>query len=189
MAAVKESIYTVTDLPFTSCGLQTFLEGSMDDEIRHRIRSVIKKEAPITEWLLIKRVINNFDIWKAGSNVRTLMVSILSDMGLRTTIENDTVVFWRRTQDPKTYNEYRLFGKDDLSCRDVTNVPVPEITNAMAAVLKKNGSMEYEELSRATAELLGYSRMGSNVKEAMRQAAEYGTAIRKFRRRGTKYTS
>ena len=117
------------------------------------------------------------------------MISILSDMGLRTTIENDTVVFWRRTQDPKTYNEYRLFGKDDLSCRDVTNVPVPEITNAMAAVLKKNGSMEYEELSRATAELLGYSRMGSNVKEAMRQAAEYGTAIRKFRRRGTKYTS
>ena len=187
MAAVKEKTYIVTDLPFTPCGLQHFLDGSVDDEIRQRIRSVLKTEAPITEWLLIKRVINSFDIHKAGNNVRTLMISILTDMDLKTTIEYNTPVFWKRGQLPETYSVYRLFGKDDVACRDVTNVPVPEIANAMCAVLKAGGNMEYEELARKTAELLGYSRMGSNVREAMHQAAEYGVNIRKFRCRSGIY--
>lgn len=189
MAAIKESVYIVADLPFTACSSADFLAGAEDQEIRRRIRTVIKTEAPITEWLLIKRVINSFDIWKAGSNIRTMMISILADMNLHSSVEYDTVIFWKRTQNPASYSEYRLFGKDDLSCRDVTNVPVPEIANAMAAVLKKNGSMEYEELARAAAELLGYSRMGSNVREAMQHAAEYGTETRKFRRRGSVYTA
>ena len=189
MAVIKESIYTVTDLPYTPCSLNDFLQGKEDDEIRRRIRAVIKKEAPITEWLLIKRVINSFDIWKAGSNVRTLMISILSDMNLNTAVEYGTITFWKPLQNPKSYYEYRLFGNDDLTCRDVTQVPIAEIANAMTAVLKANGSMEYEELAKETSSLLGYSRMGSNVKEAMKQAAEYGSEIKRFRRKGTTYTA
>ena len=74
--------YAISDLPFTSVSSDELLSGELNAEIEKRIKAVIRDEAPIHEWLLIKRVINSFDLYKAGSRIKTHMDAILKEMKL-----------------------------------------------------------------------------------------------------------
>ena len=143
--------------------------------------AVIEEEAPVTEWLLIKRVINSFNIWKAGSSIRTYMERILSGMDLDKTLDDDAVIYWKVVQDPASYSLYRLFGRDELACRDALQVPAAEFANAMLAVLKKQSVMTADELKRETAQLMGYTRMGSNVSDKVNQALKLNVKYKRIK--------
>ncbi|MBR4162375.1 MAG: DUF3320 domain-containing protein [Solobacterium sp.] len=187
MSSFKKKIYQVTDLPFTSVSSKDFLENPPVAEIKKRIQTVIKKEAPITEWLLIKRVINSFDIWRSGSSIKELMTDVLLSMPLAKTAEHNDSVYWKKQSDPASYNEYRIFGNDDLSCRDVMQVPEAELANALCAVLSEKGSLPYDELTRETAALMGYTKMGSNVKACMDNAVKYSVKHKKIQKKKELY--
>lgn len=174
MQKMKKKTYQVADLPFTAVSSRDFVKEPPAEEIRKRIRQVIRKEAPITEWLLIKRVINSFDIWKAGSSVQAYMKDILDSMDLPRTAEHTGPVYWKKQDDAVSYADYRVFGKDDLACRDVMQVPTAEMANAMAAVLAAKEPLAYKQLVRETAALMGYTRMGTNVRSCMDYAVQYG---------------
>ncbi len=187
MPSVKQKIYQVTDLPFTSISSKEFLDNPPVDEIKKRIQKVIQKEAPITEWLLIKRVINSFNVWRAGSSVKELMTEILLSMPLTKTAEHNDFVYWKKKTDPASYNEYRIFGNDDLSCRDVLQVPEAELANALCAVISEKGSLSYDVLTRETAALMGYTKMGSNVKACMDNAIQYSIKHKKIQKKKELY--
>lgn len=174
MQKMKKKTYQVADLPFTAVSSRDFVKEPPAEEIRKRIRQVIRKEAPVTEWLLVKRVINSFDIWKAGTSVQACMKDVLDSMDLPETVEHTGPVYWKKQEDPASYAEYRVFGKDDLACRDVMQVPTAEMANAVAAVLAREGILPYEKLVRETASLMGYTRMGTNVRSCMDYAVQYG---------------
>ena len=174
MQKMKKKTYQVADLPFTAVSSRDFVKEPPAEEIRKRIRQVIRKEAPITEWLLIKRVINSFDIWKAGSSVQVCMKDILDSMDLPRTAEYTGPVYWKKQEDAGSYADYRLFGKDDLACRDVMQVPTAEMANAVAAVLAAEGILPYDQLVKKTAETTGYSRMVSHLSACVGQAVKTG---------------
>ncbi|MCR5794517.1 MAG: DUF3320 domain-containing protein [Solobacterium sp.] len=172
MHKVISKVYTVTDLPFTSVSSDAFVSGDHEKDIRKRIQQVIEEEAPITEWLLIKRVINSFNIWKAGTNIRTYMKKILDSMPLHTTQDPEQVIYWKRNQD-KTYSVFRLFGRDELACRDALQLPCAECANAVVYTANRQPGLTMDELVRQTALLMGYTRIGSNVGKKMNEAVRF----------------
>ena len=121
---IKEELYEVTDLPLTRIDSSSFLKDRNENEIKKRIKRIIEQEAPITEWLLIKRLINSFGIQKAGTHIRKKMFDILDDMELNKNEEYDKTIYWKDSQRPTRYKRYRLPGGNEESARDVNNVPL-----------------------------------------------------------------
>ena len=184
---IKAQPYAVTKLPVTRTTSKLFLEMPNDEEIKKRIVAVIKEEAPITEWLLIKRVINSFGIQKAGVHIRTKMFDVLDNMKLKIEEEYDQQIYWRSSQVPQNYRIYRTFTNDDESHRDVTNVPIIEISNAIAETLEENERMDYESLVRETACKLGYTRLGKNVTQAMKRGVQMACERYPIKKDGSNY--
>lgn len=172
---IKEELYEVTDLPLTHVDSNSFLKDRNENEIKKRIEEIIEQEAPITEWLLIKRLINSFGILKAGTHIRKKMFDILDGMELNKSEEYDKTIYWKQTQRPTRYKRFRLPGSDEESARDVTNIPIIEISNAVYKVLVDEGSLKYDDLARLTALKLRYTRMGSNVKQSIKRAINMAT--------------
>ena len=167
---VKEEVYQATNLSCTRVRSSDFLKNQDTREIVNRIERVIEQEAPIDEWLLIKRVINSFGIQKAGVHVRKKMFEILDQMALNVEEEFDNAIYWKDRQKPRKYRSYRVFGRDDESKRDVTHVPIREMANAVYAMIKENPGLDEESLARITAAKMGYTRMGSNVTQSLNRA-------------------
>lgn len=188
MFRTVQKIYTAADLPFTAVTSEEFLSGELTGEIRKRIQTVIRTEAPITEWLLIKRVINSFGIYKAGARIRPEMEAVLAGMKLNVRTDKTGSVYWKAKQNPDTWNEYRLFGDYDLTCRDVQYVPDAEIANAAAGTAEKQ-VLEYKDLARQTAELLGYTRMGSNVTDGMKRGIDLAVKTGRLAKKAGKYSN
>lgn len=180
--------YEICDLPFTSVTSEELLSGEFDTEIRKRIKAVVAREAPICEWLLIKRVINSFDLYKAGARIKAHMDEILHSMKLNVIADQSGPVYWKTAMKPVSYSTYRLFGAYDLTCRDVLYVPDVEIANAAAFVASKEG-LDYENLARKTAALLGYTRMGTNVSAGMKRGIAYAVKTKRILIRKGQYTN
>ncbi|MBR2066730.1 MAG: DUF3320 domain-containing protein [Solobacterium sp.] len=186
--SVKAKEYKVTDLPYTKVEASAFVRDENEKEIRKRIEKVIETEAPISEWLLIKRVINSFGIMKAGIHVRNKMFKILDNMELKTSDDYDKQIYWRNDQREARYKTYRI-AKQEEAIRDITQVPTCEIASAVYAICQeKNESYSYDELARLTAQLLGYTRMGSNVKLAMKRGIAYAVSEYPLQKNGSNYS-
>ncbi len=184
---IQKEVYHVTKLPITRMESNRFLEMPNENEIAERILKVIDEEAPITEWLLIKRVINSFGIQKAGVHIRTKMFDVLDNMNLKKIEEYDMPIYWRTSQIPANYKSYRVFSNDEESHRDITNVPICEIANAVADTLKENKQMDYESLVRESANKLGYTRLGKNVIVAMKRAVQQACEKYPVKKEGSIY--
>jgi hypothetical protein len=186
MAARSGITYSAADLPYTAVTSEEFLDGSLTAEIKKRIKAVIQEEAPVCEWLLIKRVINSFGIYKAGARIKPEMEAILSMMKLNVQTDKTGRVYWKSTQSPEKYSGFRLFGDYDLTCRDVQYVPDAEIANA-AAYICAGKTLSYDDLARQTAALLGYTRMGSNVVQGMKRGIAYAVKTKRISSKSGQY--
>ena len=175
------STYEAADLPVTKIDSQNFTELVSIPDVKKRVKAVISTEAPITEWLLIKRVINSFQVYKSGSKIRPFMTQVLKDMKLKVTVDETGNVYWSAKTNPKNYNKVRVFGSYEETCRDVTQVPTVEIANALQYVLRDE-AMEEDVMIRTAAQLLGCTRIGANVREGMQRGLRLALKEKKIRR-------
>ena len=168
MKKVVKKEYVPAKLPYTPISSVNFIKQDNSREIEKRILKTIRDEAPITDKLVKKRVINSFDIMKAGKHVDAKMELVLAGMDLNCVKDKSTRIYWRNDQKPKKYAEYRIH-KNEETKRDVTWIASEEVANAVIAILEKEGVLPYEQLARKTALVFDYTRMGSNVTKAMKK--------------------
>ena len=100
------------------------------------------------------------------------MSAILQKMHWKTTIQGDVVFYWAKDQNPDEYSGFRASG-GGKNRRDVRDVPVQEIANAIYTVLYEQVSMGQEDLLREAAKKLGYPRLGGNVLSALAAGIQY----------------
>ena len=165
-------VYRAAVLSMDTLTAEEFLEPKYFTAIEKKIEAVIQTEAPISVSLLNRRVIQSFGISRAGSRIQAHMDRILSWMKFPTTTQEEGKFCWSLGQDPESYTQFRISGEGD-SRRDIRDVPVQEIANAMYAVLNEQVSMSRDDLLRETANKLGYTRLGSNVVACMNQGFSY----------------
>ena len=170
-------VYSATWLADGYLSPDDFLHPYYVGTIRKSILKVLQTEAPVSEGVLIRRVVQSYGIARSGSRIQGHMTALLSSMRLRTTTQGDQKIYWNSDQDPKTYTGFRASGDGD-NRRDAKDVPVEEAANAVCYVLYDQVSMSHDDLVRESANLLNYTRMGSNV------VAIFGAAIRYAQREG-----
>lgn len=148
---------------------EDFIQPMYTRRIQEKIQSVIQKEAPVCEALLIRRVVQSFGISRTGSRIQSRMTQILSGTGLNCTREDGQLVFWKPGQKPESYTGFRASGAEE-SRREARDVPIQEASNAICRVLDEQVSLLEEDLIREAARLMGYSRLGSVVTQLFQRA-------------------
>ena len=165
-------VYAAAALTAKTLSAEDFVQPRYVKDIQKRVERVIKAEAPVSVAMLTRRVVQSYGISRAGSRIQSHMQGILSSMALQTTSQSDSVFCWRADQIPGEYALYRVSGEDD-SHRDVRDVPVQEVANAICAVLYEQISMGQEDLLREIARKLGYTRVGGNVLQVLEEGLRY----------------
>ncbi len=143
-----------------------------DLEIGTIIWRVVMTEAPISGDLLIRRVAQSFGFARSGARIQKKIESILISQGLNLSYWQDRMFVWQKEQLPDKYFGVRANGEGAAS-RDIRDVPVQEIANAICYVLFEQVSLSEDDLAREAAKLLGYTRMGANVVPAVNEAINY----------------
>ena len=141
---------------------EEFVDPQYQWVVRTAVDQVISQEAPISHALLAKRVVQGCGITRSGSRIQNRLSEILRDMAVLYTIQDDVPFYWRDDQDSREYLLFRTNGTGE-SKRDIREIPVQEVCNAVCAVLSEQVSMSHDDLIRETAGKFGYTRLGSNV--------------------------
>lgn len=163
-------VYAATEFATMELDQEEFLSGAFRLQIRGRIHQVLLSEAPVSQNRLIKAVTQSFGITRSTGRVQTHMETILSSMALPTTRQDEQIFYWLPDQGPEVYTGFRCNGE---ARRDIREVAVQELANALRHVLSEQLSMSREDLLRQTVKLLGYARLGGNVTVALEQALAY----------------
>ncbi len=167
--------YAAASVQMKLLSADEFVEPWNVRDIQSRITLVINKEAPISLPMLTKRVVQSYGITRAGSRIQGHMDAIMKKMKLQTTIQDDTVFCWSKEQGPDSYVGFRVSGEGE-NRREIKDVPVQEVANAIYIVLYEQVSMGQEDLLRETANKLGYTRLGGNVLSALTLGVKYAQA-------------
>ena len=172
-AMVKSTpIYKAAIVPVKFLPSDLFTEPQYIRDIQRKIALVIDAEAPVSQSTLVRRVVQSYGIARAGSRIQGHMGTILRKMSPKTTQQDDVVFYWRQDQNPDAYVGFRVNG-DGENRRDVRDIPVQEVANAIYTVLYEQVSMAQEDLLRETAKKLGYTRLGGNVLSQLALGIQY----------------
>lgn len=150
-----------------------FLDPCNQKYILQVLDEILTQEAPIRETLLIRRIAQSFGFSRAGSRIQAYLARVISRARLSFTLQRGERFYWTREQDPDHYTEYRVAGTG-MDKRDAADLPLQEIANAAAAILRSQIGLPREDLMRETAHLLGYTRLGTLVYNAMDAGIVYG---------------
>lgn len=172
VAVKAPPVYRAATIPVTPLSSDLFTEPRFVRDIQKRLASVIHAEAPVSQSTLIRRVVQSYGIARAGSRIQGHLGLVLERMNSKTTKQEDVVFYWRQDQEPDAYAGFRVSGEGE-NRRDVREVPVQEVANAIYAVLYEQVSMAQEDLLRETARKLGYTRLGGNVLSQLALGVEY----------------
>ena len=167
MAEKKE--YKEAVLETSGATPEAIISGSLNDEIKSRILTVIETEAPIKESLLFKRVINSLSLKKVGSRILPVFDSISSSLPVRITEDSDGErVFHKETED----DCYR--PTPDSAVRYSYQIPEEEAAACLRAILEKHGkTMTKKELKKIFRDEMGYQKMGASVDNLFNAAANH----------------
>ena len=155
-------VYAATVIKGRTLTPEEFVDPQYQWCIRTAVDQVISQEAPISHSLLAKRVVQGCGIARSGSRIQNRLNEILREMGVLYTMQDDVPFYWRDDQDSREYLLFRTNGAGE-SKRDIRDIPVQEICNAICAVLSEQVSMSHDDLIRESAGKFGYTRLGTNV--------------------------
>lgn len=154
--------YIATNLNNTYALADDFISGWRESDIIQSIQLVLATEAPISQSLLTKRVVQSFGIARSGSRIQSYMDILYARLNLTTTTRDGEKFYWCKGQTPSEYKLIRATGIGDNK-RDTKDVPTEEAVNAVCQVLEQQVSLSEEDLIKESAKLMGYTRMGNVV--------------------------
>lgn len=167
--------YFATELSLRYISPDDYLLPQSTTTITERINEIMRLEAPITEGLLTRRILQSLGITRAGSRVQARTNALLTVLNVKFTVQDGEKVYWRNDQEPSEYRGFRAAGEGNNK-REARDLPIQEIVNAVCQVLKEQIGLPFEDLIHETAKLLGYSRLGPVVVATMSAGIEQAKA-------------
>ena len=154
--------YSATVLPVVKMTTSEFADPASEKIIWDYLARILEHEAPISEELLIKRVLAGFGLTRIGNKVKHQVLDILQSKKVFCTAESGTRFYWAEGQKPEDYTGFRTSGSGN-NRRDVADVPIEEARNAVVSVLSSGIAMKEEDLCSAAADALGYKTMRESI--------------------------
>ncbi len=169
--------YRTTDLEFMPTKPDALLTGQIDDELYRRFDAVIQTEGPITRELLIKRVINSLDIYKASWRLNKHFQLILDRFADRMSEEEGLEVYHAREE------RDNVLRTDSRDIRFSYQIPPCEAANALVLVIQESSKrLRKWQLYPLFVRTLGYSKCGSELKILFDKTVRYALEHEKVHR-------
>ena len=164
---IEKKEYRIADLNEIKATPEAIISGSMDDEIRERMLTVIDTEGPILESLLFKRVINSMSLKKIGSRILPIFDRIASSLPVRIS-DNEGERLFHNNNDEDYFRP-----TPDSAVRYSYQIPTEEAVCCLQYILEKEGRIiTKSELSKLFKAELGYDRMGAQVDALFKKASK-----------------
>jgi len=160
--------YSFAELDTLFLTADEFVSGEYDKDILNNIKTVVDTEAPVAKSRLYKLIINSFGITRAGNRILQYLDLLINSTDYKITNEEGESFFWKGEQNPCEYTLLRTSGNDKK--RDASHIPLREAVNGILYVLKKQLSLNNDDLIRETAKLFGYTRKGGYIDELCEKA-------------------
>lgn len=164
--------------------IETFFLPETASKIRFITSTIITQEAPISKKLLLKKVMNIWQLPRGGSKVEEVFEKILGQIDKISTKDENREFFWRINQIPEKYAIYRVEDEEGNK-RSMDDIPSEEILNAIVQILNVQVSLSEEDLIRETAREFSFSRPGNIIETSVRYAIEKGINREKLVRSGS----
>ncbi|MDO5292870.1 MAG: DUF3320 domain-containing protein [bacterium] len=150
------------------------------ERIRSIITEILKKEAPISRKLLLKKLLSTWEITRNGKRVETTFDIALAGIEKRVTKDGETLFYWLPDQEPKQYDKYRVEDQFGVK-RAMEDISSYEIANAIEEVLEEQIGIKEHDMVRLTAKKFGYGRPGNviiaTITHALYKTVEQGRVI------------
>lgn len=161
--------YTATVLMLVRGGTsETIYEYRNRSRIEAQITEVIDTEAPISKGLLYKRILQAWNISRAGARLDFYLDSIINDMGLKYVDHHQR--FYVSTDGGLTSLKLDYYRANDVEKRDMQDIAPEELVMVVMEAVHHNLSIEEEELLRYVARVFGFSKVGRQIDEFLRYA-------------------
>lgn len=155
-----EQYYVKAALPETSVKKELFINGAFNDEILARANTLISKEAPILKEDFNRRILASFNMSKSSSTQK-IIDKVIAQIDIKQTQQRGSVVYWNKFQNPDSWLCFRSNPE-----RVSDEIPLVEVKNAICYVLQQNGAMLEGDAIKSASLLLGYKKLGSNLKKS-----------------------
>lgn len=131
------------------------------------IQSILTTEQPVTESYLCKKLAKIFGFGHVGPNIQRA-ISYASEFFYRDPVSLGGInSLWLNESSAQDYHTYRA-----PSPRDITEIPVCEIMNAVNEVIHEEFSLPINKIPSLTARKLGFSSAGSKIAEIINNIVE-----------------
>ena len=144
----------------------SLLTSKFDEPLVQKANRLIEVAAPMSRTLLHKILLECYGISRTNKKLEAKLggeIAIrINAVKVRDTV-NGELYYWKRSQDPNTYNTYRT-GYYGLT-RNGTDVASQEVTAAIMTVVKNMVGISSGELIKETSKILGIKRSNKNSNE------------------------
>lgn len=165
---IEKIPYVKTELELLPVKSEVLQSGQLNDEVVRRLHSVIECEGPITRELLLKRVINSFDIYKVGWRVNEYFKTVLTGFEKYARDEEGVCVYHCENE------RQNCFRPDTKKFRFSHQIPPCEGANVIVKVLEDSSKrLKKDPVYYAFIAELGYKKSGSDLKELFRKSLKY----------------
>jgi very-short-patch-repair endonuclease len=161
-AAAAVVAYEIASVPSGRRAPDDVHDDRFKSELSKLLVDVALVEAPVTLRVLARRILPYFGLRRTSARLEARLRTALAG-SKQITIRGEVV--WRADQDPSTFMVARLAPSE--AEREAGEVPVEEVANAAAGVLRANVALEHDELVKLTARALGFARTGEKVADHM----------------------
>ena len=130
------------------------------------LQQVVEVEQPVTLGYLCKRVVQAWGLTRLTPRLQTMVRQQL-DFVFLDTHDIDNPYYWMSRDAAQGYDKYRID-----STRDIMEVPLIEIANAMRYAVEQQVSLSTDDLQRQVSRMMNFVRMGVKVKGQVEKALE-----------------
>ena len=162
---VEETVQNDRVLEYKQVNFNTLIKPKSIDELLKtpdKVATFIEKllvaEQPITNLLAYKRVCAQWGITRVTPRLTDLIDSILNNYYCDQFTGVKSRTYWHDRDLAVNYTNYRTANE-----RDILEIPVLEVMNAMLYVVGEQISLPKEDLKRLTSQVLGFQRKGTNL--------------------------
>ena len=137
-----------------------FYDSSCNSTLHIQIQTILEHESPITEDLLLKRMVNVWKFQRVGELIRKKLQGLFSRY--YSSQSKSGKVYWLHKKQKETYLNFRLSTEE----RKLEEIPVEELKNAMEYLLSEYGEFnKLDDLFKLTGKGFGFTRLTDQARK------------------------
>ncbi|HZN37887.1 MAG TPA: DUF3320 domain-containing protein [Planctomycetota bacterium] len=146
---------------------EQFAEAKALVKLGAQAEAVLTAESPLSFDRFARALALAWGIQRVTERVRERVRDVLSALA----VEIDGVL-WRSSDDAQSFRGFRVPADDTDGARAADELPLVEVMNAMAWLLRQHHAMAGEDLAREAARCFGITRLGAVARDVMQRAVE-----------------